>query len=395
MCGLGRFCRTATSHRGRRPSRRHIDSSTPSVRKFRNVESVILPVNASGSQSSIEGVAERPFNVETSVRPLVSVVAWSNVPERSREIASALGGESKCIHDLPFVNPRLTPLRYAASAVLTVLYLLVRRPRAVIASNPPVIPGLIAYLYGCIAGVPVVLDSHPSAFGFYKNKKFIKLLMPLHHFLIPRVQGSMVAVDELAGRVQRLGGEAVIVHEAPPLWESPPAPPLRRHPTILFVCSFNIDEPVSLVIEAARQLPHVDIVVTGDLRKAPPQLIERPAPNLSFVGYLDQSAYQDALVNADIVMTLTNRPEAVNRVANEAVFARRPLIVSDWPALERYFPCAIRVSPSVDGVVAGVNDALQCHDELRSYADVALEVQLERWNAQCRDLRKLIGMPSL
>lgn len=351
-----------------------------------------MRVNASGSQSSIEAVAERPFDVEISARPLVSVLAWSNVPERSREIASALGGESKCIYDLPLVNPRLIPLRYAGSAVATVLYLIARRPRAVIASNPPVIPGLIAYLYGRITGAPVVLDSHPSAFGFYKSKKFIKLMMPLHHFLIPRVQGNIVAVDDLVERVRRRGGNAVIVHEAPPLWKSSAPPPLRRRPTVLFVCSFNVDEPVTAVIDAARQLPDVDIVVTGDLRKAPPQLAERAASNLSFVGYLDQSAYRDALANADIVMTLTNRPEAVNRVANEAVFARRPLIVSDWPALERYFPYAIRVANSVDGVVAGINDALQSHDELRSEADMALEVQEERWNAQLRGLRKLIGM---
>ncbi len=348
-------------------------------------------MNASGSPSSIEAVAERPFDVEISARPLVSVLAWSNVPERSREIASALGGESKCIYDLPFVNPRSTPLRYAGSAVATVLYLLARRPRAVIASNPPVIPGLIAYLYGRMTGAPVVLDSHPSAFGFYKSKRFIKLMMPLHHFLIPRVQGNIVAVDDLVERVQRRGGKAVIVHEAPPLWKSTPAPPLRSRPAVLFVCSFNVDEPVAAVIDAARQLPDVDIVVTGDLRKAPPQLVERAAPNLSFVGYLNQSAYRDALANADIVMTLTNRPEAVNRVANEAVFAGRPLIVSDWPALERYFPYAVRASNSVDGVVAGIKGALQSHDELRLNAEMALEEQENRWEAQLRNLQKLLG----
>jgi len=349
-------------------------------------------VNATGSQPSIEASAERLFEAEARARPPVSFIAWSKVSERSTEIAEALGGESKCFYDFRFVDPERTPLRYAVSAVQTVLYLLTRRPRAVIASNPPVIPGLIAYLYGRLTGAPIVLDSHPAAFGFYESKKFIKLLMPLHHFLIPRVQGSIVSVEDLVERVQQREGRAAIVHEAPSLWASSPPPSLQGRPTVLLVCNFNVDEPVELVFEAAQQLPDVDIVVTGDLRKCPPQLLEHPASNLRFVGFLDQSAYRDALVDANVVMTLTNRPEAVNRVANEAVFARRPLIVSDWPALERYFPYAVRVSNSIDGVVAGVSEALQRHDQLRLQVDQALEVQEERWNAQLRDLRELVGL---
>jgi hypothetical protein len=326
-----------------------------------------------------------------SARPAVSFIAWSSVPGRSMEIAKALGGEANCFYDFRFVDRRAIPLRYAASAIRTVLHLLFRRPRAVIASNPPIFPGLIAYLYGLVTGAPVVLDSHPGGFGLLEDKKFIKLMMPLHRFLIPRVRGSVVTVDELVDLVQQQGGRAAIVHEAPPLWTTPPPPPLPERPVVLFVCVFDDDEPVSLVAEAAHRLPGVDILITGDMRKCPPELLERPAPNLRFVGFLDQSAYRDALAEANIVMTLTELPEAVNRVANEAVFARRPLIVSDWPVLSRYFPYAVRVANSIDGVVAGIEKAIREYDELRAHVHVALKLQKDRWEEQLNDLRQLVA----
>jgi glycosyltransferase involved in cell wall biosynthesis len=325
-----------------------------------------------------------------TARPSVSFIAWSSVPGRSMEIAQALGGESKCFYDFGFVRARLIPLRYAASAVRTVLHLLIHRPRAVIASNPPVFPGLIAFCYGRITGAPVVLDSHPSAFGFYESKKLVRLMMPLHRYLMSRVQGSIVTVDELVEMVRREGGRAEIVHEAPPLWKVPSPGPLDGRPTVLFVGIFADDEPVEVVAEAARRLPHVDIVMTGDIRKCPPELLEHPAPNLRFAGFLGPAAYRDAVAEADILMTLTSRPEAVNRAANEAVFARRPLIVSDWPAASNYFPHAVRVSNTVEGVVTGINDALGRYEQLRGEAELALAEQQARWDKQLTVLRELV-----
>jgi hypothetical protein len=309
------------------------------------------------------------------------------------EIAAALGGEARCFYDFGFVRPALIPLRYAASALRTALYLAVRRPRAVIASNPPVFPGLIALLYGRLARAPVVLDSHPAAFGFYDTKRMVTLTMPVHRWMMSRVSGSIVTVDELVKEVNANGGRAEIVHEAPPLWSVPAPAPLEGRPQLLFVGIFADDEPVEVVTEAARALPDVDVLVTGDLRKCPPELLERPAANVRFLGFLDPPAYRDAIAGAHVVMALTRRPEAVNRSANEAVFARRPLIVSDWPAARRCFPCAVHVPNTVEGVIAGVEDALRRYDRLRQDAEVALAEQQQRWTSQLDALAALIAAP--
>lgn len=326
----------------------------------------------------------------TLARPPVSFIAWSSVSGRSLEIAKALGGEAKCFYDFGFVRRELVPLRYLASALRTVLYLLVRRPRAVIATNPPVFPALIAYLYGRLTGAPVVLDSHPTSFGFYADKKLVTL-MPVHRFLMARVSGAIVTVDELADEVRKQGGRATIVHEAPPLWTVPPPEPLQGRPVVLFVGIFATDEPVELVAEAARQLPDVDIKMTGDLRKCPPELLEHAPPNLELVGFLDPLAYRDAIAAANVVMTLTTRPESVDRGANEAVFARRPLIVSDWPAARTYFPHAVHVPNTAEGVLAGIREAVGRYDQLRRKADLALAEQQGRWEQQLEALRAFVA----
>jgi glycosyltransferase involved in cell wall biosynthesis len=324
-------------------------------------------------------------------RPSVAFIAWSSVSGRSLEIARALGGEARCFFDFGIVRRRLVPLRYAASAVRTIAYLLLRRPRAVIATNPPVFPALIAYAYGRLTAAPIVLDSHPTSFGFYEEKRFVTL-MPLHRFLMARVRATIVTVDELAVEVEREGGRAALVHEAPPLWTVPPAAPLNgKPPVVLFVGIFASDEPVELLLEAARRLPEVEVHVTGDLRKCPPELQEQAPPNVRFVGFLDPAAYRDAIAAANVVMTLTTRPESVDRGANEAVFARRPLIVSDWPASRRYFPYAVHVPNTADGITAGLREAVGRYEQLRQKADLALAEQQGRWEQQLAALRRLVA----
>jgi hypothetical protein len=323
-------------------------------------------------------------------RPAVSFIAWTSISGRSKEVAEALGGDARCFFDFGFVSRRLIPVRYLVSTLRTGFYLLLRRPRAIIATNPPIFPGLIAYGYGRLTGAPVILDSHPSSFGFDPNNTVVSWGMPFHRFLIPRVTGSIVTEQSLVERVTSQGGRAEIVHEAQPRWHMPPPPPLGDRPNVLLVNVFAPDEPTRLVIDAARELPGVNFHVTGDLRKRPGSLSD-PPPNVHYSGFLDQPAYLKAIEEANVVMSLTERPEDVSRAAYEAVYARRPLIVSDWPASRRYFPHAVVVPNTIEGIAAGISDALEHYSLLTEAAEEACREQQQRWDAQLAVLRDLIG----
>ena len=138
-------------------------------------------------------------------RPKVSFIAWADDSGRAREIAQALGGEGRAFYKLRIVWKPLIPLRYLLNAIGTCGYLLSRRPRAVIVTNPPIFPGLIAFLYSTVAKAPLLLDSHPSAFG---DAPMSKQVAGIHEWLARRSATTMVTVPELAKIVTAWGGRA-------------------------------------------------------------------------------------------------------------------------------------------------------------------------------------------
>src|ERR1700730_10096598 len=147
-------------------------------------------------------------------RPPVSFLAWGAVSGRSREIANALGGEAHCLFP-PEAGWRPHPaVRYALSTLNTIGYAARRRPRSFVVTNPPIVAGFVVLACGRLLGSPVVLDSHPGAFGA-QGDTFSARLQTLHRWLVKHVDGSMVASQKWIDVVHEWGGEAVEVHEAP------------------------------------------------------------------------------------------------------------------------------------------------------------------------------------
>jgi glycosyltransferase involved in cell wall biosynthesis len=324
-------------------------------------------------------------------RPPVSFIAWSPIAGRSEEIAAELGGEARCFWGRPRFGKLSVLLRYLTSAVATAAYLLRRRPRAVIATNPPIVPGLVAYLYGRLFGAPVLLDSHPGGFGL-QGDRASRALQPVHAWLAPRVTSTLVTDRELAERVEGWGGAADIVHEAPIEFDGTTAEPVRGgRPAVLFVCIFQRDEPVAEVIEASRRVPEIDVHVTGDLAKCPPSLRESASTNVRFVGFLTGDAYREAVLGADAVLALTTEPSSVVRAGYEAVYAERPLVTSDWPASREVFPHAVHVANDADAIAAGMRRAVAERDALLAAAPRALGLQRKRWEEQLAALRERLA----
>lgn len=329
-------------------------------------------------------------------RPNVAFIAWSPVAGRPREIARALGGEARCFYSRGRFGKLSVIARYAKSAVETIRYLRERRPRAVIVTNPPIIPGLLAWAYARRNGASVALDSHPGGFGL-QGDRVSRVLQPLHAWLARRATATLVTDERLAERVRKWGGRAEIVHEAPADFPSRDGSAESGHarPRVLFVCVFQRDEPVDAVIEAARRAPELDLHVTGDLGKCPDKLRERAPANVRFTGFLTGADYGRAVREADVVIALTTEPSSVVRAGYEAVYAERPLVVSDWPASREVFPHALHVENEAPAIVAGLRQALGEHERLLDLAPHALELQGSRWERQLEALREhLIPTPT-
>lgn len=323
-----------------------------------------------------------------SARPKVAFIAWAEDSGRAHEVARALGGEARAYYQLRIVSKPLVPLRYLFNAINTCGYLLSRRPRAVIVTNPPIFPGLIASLYCTVMRAPLLLDSHPSAFG---DTKMAKQAAGLHTWLARRAVTTMVTVPELAEIVTAWGGRADIVHEAPPAHRAAPARELLGRPRIVYIGRFAGDEPTAEVIDAARLVPEADVLITGDVRKCPAKLLKSAPGNVIFTGFLEGDHYDRTLEQADVILVLTRLPLAVNRGAYEAVYFERPLIISDLPAMTPLFPYAISVPNDSTGIARGIQSAIRCHPDLVSACSPARDLQEQRWREQLDRLRGLVS----
>ncbi len=305
---------------------------------------------------------------------------------RPEEIAAALGGEARCLYSIDSPRRAAILLRYSIDSARTISYLVRRRPHAVIVANPPIFPALIALAYARLAGVRLLLDSHPSSFGL-AGDELSRRLLPLHAWVARRAATTLVSAPALADMVRSWGAHVDIVHEARPSWRVGPSHAPRPRPLILFACIFSGDEPVADVVEAARRVPNVDIHITGDPRRCPAGLREAAPPNVRFVGFLKGSAYVQAIAEADAILALSTEPTSVMRTAHEAVWAERPLIISLRPQLEELFPFAVHVPNEADGIAEGIRSALRRRADLVAIASTARAHQEARWRRQLDILR--------
>lgn len=323
-----------------------------------------------------------------SRRPPVVFLAWSSVAGRSREIAAALGGDARCYYDLKIVRRSLVPVRYILSALRTVAYLLARRPRALIVTNPPVLVALVAYPYARLTRAPLLLDSHPDAFRLDgPHARFLGI----HAWLARRARATLVTTDDLVRRVAAWGGTGVVVHEPPPDWSVGSEAPLPQRPRVLVLGTLSPDEPLADVLAAARRLPEVDVELTGDTRRCPPELVDAAPANVTFLGFLHGRDYVAALEGASIVVVLTTWLQwAVPRSAYDAVYARRPLVLSDSEVLRALFPFGVPVRNEAADIARGIEQAIRRHGELVASADAAVDLQTKRWQSQVEHLRQLL-----
>jgi len=318
----------------------------------------------------------------------VHFIAWGAVAGRSEEIAGALGGSARCVFPPGSRRPPVF-VRWILSALVTAGHVLKHRPSVIIVTNPPCPAALIGWFTGRIVGARVVLDSHPGAFGAQGDRVAARM-QPLHRWVSKRADLSMVASPKWRDIVESWGGRAVVVHEAPGTWECRP-PARHDRLRVLYVGRFAADEPWRAVVDAAADVPEVDVLMTGDPRGVGIHAGALPA-NVTLVGFLDQGSYREAVYDADVVISLTTEPGSVMRAACEAVWAGRPLVVTDWPAGRAAFPYAVHVDNNAPSLAAGIRRAQSLYEDLATDAPAARREQADRWEHQLEELvEHLVG----
>jgi hypothetical protein len=281
-------------------------------------------------------------------------IAWEHYHARTSRLGRALGAEVHYVYRLGRVSgPRLM-LKYLLQSVDTVAILARERPEVVIVQTPPVFGALLATLYALLfPATRVILDAHS---GTFLSPKWTWSL-GLQRWCSRRAEMTIVHMASLVPVVERWGAPAMelgyVFETGAPATE--PSGQLVPGTNIVVPCSFNADEPVELVFEAARRLPDVTFHLTGKAERMPAAYQRSRPDNVRLTGYLSVPAYLGLLSAADAVLALTTQDQTFQTGGAEAVWLARPLILSDWPELRQVFTRGtVFVPHTVEGLVAGV-----------------------------------------
>ena len=341
-----------------------------------------------------DALAEPLNSTDTPRQPGITYISWAESCSRSDHTARELGGRSYMVY-LPRFGSRPSTIlfKYIGQWIKTARILRRERPDTVFVMTPPVFAALPAFFYAWRHGKRVVLDAHTAAFVLPRWRAF----QWLQRILCRTAVTTLVSNEHLAAVVRAAGGHATLVPDVPVIFPDresfvPPAVSM----TVAVVCSFDQDEPIAAIFEAAAQLPDVRVFVTGDSRRLPREMVERLPPNLSLTGFLSTAAYGGLLRDADVVMALTTFDHTMLRGAYEAIYQGTPVIVSNWELLRQAFPDgAVHVDNTAASIVAAVRTVQRNRAGYRAGAERLRTRKLERWQATRREILGKLTDPSM
>ena len=314
-------------------------------------------------------------------------VAWAPYSRRSEMFARELGGPLHCVHYLKFQSKRHAPFKYVMQAVKTLRILRRERPAAVHVQNPPNFCGLVVHWYCMMFGAKFIIEHHSAAFDDAWRK-----LVPLTKFIVKRAEVNIVTSDYWADLVESWGGSALVMYD--PFLDLPEGKPypLKEGFSVAFLGTFAPDEPVNEVFEAAANVPHVNVYVTGAEHKRVEGQYREAPENVTFTGFLDSNGeYLGLLRGVDAAIVLTTRDHTLQLAGCEALAVGTPLITSDFDYLRQLFLGGTLFVPNTSaGITAGIESLLEDSDRLRAEVPRARELGQIEWQKQLASLNRLV-----
>jgi glycosyltransferase involved in cell wall biosynthesis len=308
----------------------------------------------------------------------ITYISWAPHCSRSDFTARELGGTSHMIYwGWLGSHPATVWLKYIGQAMSTWKVLLHESPDVVFVMTPPPLAILAVYAYCAVSGRRYVVDAHTGVFVTRRWRSFQRL----HFWLCRRAITTIVTNDHMADVVRARGGGATVVPDVPIRFTERESPGLSQSAfTVVYVTSFDRDEPIAAMIEAARLLPDVPFFMTGDAESGAQALPDHLPSNLTLTGFLESAAYGRLLSEAGVVVALTTDDHTMQRGAYEAIYHGTPVIVSNTDVLVKAFDeGAVHVDNSPEALVRAVLRVRDNVAEYRKGAGRLRERKTGRW----------------
>lgn len=318
-------------------------------------------------------------------------IAWAPHSRRSESLAHELGAKLYLIHYLKFQKPAYAPLKYILQSFKTLQVLLSERPEVVLVQNPPFVCSLIVYLYGFVSKTRFALDHHSAAFA-----RIWDWALPIQKSLARSAETNIVTNRHWVDIIQSWMADALIMGDPFLSLVGDPSFPVQSGFNLAVINTFAPDEPIDVILNAAKSCADVNFYFTGNTKRKPESFFDDLPGNVIFTGFLPDNEYVGLLNAVDAVVALTTRNHTLQLGGCEAVSAGKPLITSNWPYLQDFFAGgSVYVEPkSADSIVAGIRLLQQkytsLHVEMLSYRQ---EKRLE-WDRQLDQLKEVLALSS-
>lgn len=319
----------------------------------------------------------------------ITFIAWIRFDRRSELLAEKLGATMHFINVGRRGDVLLAPIRYLIQSLRTWRVSIRERPELIFVQNPPIFCALAVWIYCLLSGSQFVIDSHTAAFLSPRWARFLWL----HRFLSRAASLTIVHNDAQEKIVEAWGCRYVVL--ADPVGGYPSGDPytLEGEFNVAVISAYKGDEPLDVVFAAAERLPEIDFYITGDDRLAAPWVLKSMPENCHPTGFLPYNRYIGLLRGVDVVVDLTTRNHTLLCGAFEAVSLGKPLVISDWPILQKQFNRGtIHIPNTADGLVAGIEQARQEKSKLESEIHrLGSELRTD-WKIRFNHMQRILGI---
>lgn len=319
------------------------------------------------------------------------MIAWVAYQRRADCMREYWGYELKHIHTAFGKNIFSKALDYLIKTSKTFYVLAKERPDQLWIQLPPSLLLHIAYIYKIIFknDCQIIADLHNSML----RDKWINF--PLARKLLNRMDVVLAHNRSVKEELEQLGIKPEIIsvlEDYPFKYEDNPdiSSESDKEKYVIFPCSFDIDEPIMTVVEAAK-LTDAKFYITGNHKKFDKSANGNIPENIVFTGYISKAEYESLLLNASVVLGMTTRQNVQLSVANEGLSSAKPLILSNTKTLkELYCDAAYFVDNDDPKELAdAVSYSLENIDAMSKRTEQLRVKRLDRWKGQAEAVMSL------
>ncbi len=248
--------------------------------------------------------------------------------------------------------------RYVFSILKTLIICIKYKPEILFVQNPSMVLSFVACIYKLLTRTTLIVDRH-STFFHEKGKRGIlsdTIFNLLNWFTIHYSTLTIVTNTFLAEIVKSLGGHPFVLPDKLPSFSCTKKIDLKGSVNILYIASFQSDEPLEEVIQAMKLITtnNIHLYITGNYILLDDVLIANAPQNLEFTGFLEEEEFVNMLFSVDIIIVLTKLDYCMLCGCYEAVAAEKPLITSKKKVLMDYFKGAEFVDNNSREIAEGI-----------------------------------------